>query len=99
MKYQALFSFKDKSKKLKCCFLKFLFGGLRVKFYPYCCQRARKRKTQKKEKLAVITQTSCQDIPMPCTTYMYMKPAVIIVVFSELKTKAKMKKLIYYQTI
>ena len=31
MKNQALFSSKDKSKKLKCCLLQFLFGPLRVK--------------------------------------------------------------------
>ena len=31
MKHQALFSSKDKSKKLKCCLLQFLFGALRVK--------------------------------------------------------------------
>ena len=31
MKNQALISFKDKSKKLKCCLLQFLFGALRVK--------------------------------------------------------------------
>ena len=30
MKNQALFSSKDKSKKLKCCLLQFLFGALRV---------------------------------------------------------------------
>ena len=30
MKSQALFSSKDKSKKLKCCLLQFLFGPLRV---------------------------------------------------------------------
>ena len=30
MKYQALFSSKDKSKKLKCRHLQFLFGALRV---------------------------------------------------------------------
>ena len=30
MKNQALFSSKDKSKKLKCCLLQFLFGTLRV---------------------------------------------------------------------
>ena len=30
MKNQALFSLKDKSKKLKCCLLQFLFGALRV---------------------------------------------------------------------
>ena len=31
MKNQALFSSKDKSEKLKCCLLQFLFGALRVK--------------------------------------------------------------------
>ena len=31
MKNQALFSSKDKSKKLKFCLLHFLFGALRVK--------------------------------------------------------------------
>ena len=31
MKHQVLFSLKDKSKKLKCCLLQFLFGALRVK--------------------------------------------------------------------
>ena len=30
MKNEALFSSKDKSKKLKCCLLQFLFGDLRV---------------------------------------------------------------------
>ena len=35
MKYQALFSLKDKSKKLKCRLLQFLFGALRVKVYRY----------------------------------------------------------------
>ena len=30
MKLQALFSSKDKSKKLKCRLLQFLFGALRV---------------------------------------------------------------------
>ena len=33
MKNQALFSLKDKSKKLKCRLLHFLFGTLRVKTY------------------------------------------------------------------
>ena len=32
MKNQALFSSKDKSKKLKCFLLQFLFGALRAKF-------------------------------------------------------------------
>ena len=31
MKYQALFSSKDKSKKIKCRLLQFLFGALSVK--------------------------------------------------------------------
>ena len=31
MKNQALFSSKDKSKKLKCRLLQFLFGALRFK--------------------------------------------------------------------
>ena len=31
MKNQALFSSKDKSKKLECRLLQFLFGALRVK--------------------------------------------------------------------
>ena len=31
MKNQALFFLKDKSKKLKCRLLQFLFGALRVK--------------------------------------------------------------------
>ena len=30
MKNQALFPSKDKSKKLKCCLLQFLFGALRA---------------------------------------------------------------------
>ena len=35
MKNQALFSSKDKSKKLKCCLLQFLFGALRVNVRPF----------------------------------------------------------------
>ena len=31
MKNQALFSWKDKGKKLKCRLLQFLYGALRVK--------------------------------------------------------------------
>ena len=33
MKNQALFSLKDKNKKLKCRLLQFLFGTFRVKIY------------------------------------------------------------------
>ena len=33
MKNQALFSSKDKSKKLKCQLLQFLFGAFRVKLF------------------------------------------------------------------
>ena len=36
MKNQVLFSSKDKSKKLKCRLLQFLFGALRVK----CSEKA-----------------------------------------------------------
>ena len=36
MKNQALFSSKDKSKKLKCHLLQFLFGALRVKSPGLC---------------------------------------------------------------
>ena len=35
MKNQALFSSKDKSKKLKCHLLQYLFGALRVKIICY----------------------------------------------------------------
>ena len=35
MKNQTLFSSKDKSKKLKCHLLQFLFGALRVKVLCY----------------------------------------------------------------
>ena len=35
MKNQALFSLKDKSKKLKCRLLQFLFGALRIKSFKY----------------------------------------------------------------
>ena len=34
MKNQALFSSKDKSKKLKYCLLLFLFGTLKVNHFP-----------------------------------------------------------------
>ena len=34
MKNQSLFSLKDKSKKLNCRLLQFLFGTLRVKTLP-----------------------------------------------------------------
>ena len=33
MKNQALFSLEDKSKKLKCRLLQFLFGALGIKTY------------------------------------------------------------------
>ena len=36
MKNQALFSLKDKSQKLKCHLLQFLFGTLRVKVPNIC---------------------------------------------------------------
>ena len=37
MKNQALFSLKDKSKKLKCRLLPFLFGTLKVKSVDTFC--------------------------------------------------------------
>ena len=39
MKNQALFSSKDKSEKIKCRLLQFLFGALRVKatYIKLCC--------------------------------------------------------------
>ena len=36
MKNQALFSSKDKSKKIKCRLLQFLFGASRVKYFEQC---------------------------------------------------------------
>ena len=33
MKNQALFPYEDKSKKIKCRLLQFLFGALRVKLW------------------------------------------------------------------
>ena len=39
MKNQALFSSKDKSKKLKCRLLQFLFGALRVKILAQTLQQ------------------------------------------------------------
>ena len=38
MKNQALFSSKDKSKKLKCRLLQFLFGAFRVNRNRVCTQ-------------------------------------------------------------
>ena len=46
MKNQALFSSKDKSRKLKCCLLQFLFGALTVKSKSHIGRRAN-RKSQK----------------------------------------------------
>ena len=40
MKSQALFSSKDKSKKLKCRLLQILFGALRVKLNGYTLRRS-----------------------------------------------------------
>ena len=42
MKNQALFSSKDKSKKLKCRLLQFLFGALRVKHH-FCLLLAKSK--------------------------------------------------------
>ena len=40
-KKQALFSSKDKGKKLKCRLLQFMFGTLRVKFVEYLSELRR----------------------------------------------------------
>ena len=44
MKQQALFSWKDKSKKLKCRLLRLLFDGLRVNKKIMIVNGKRKRK-------------------------------------------------------
>ena len=36
MKHEALFPYKDNSKKIKCRLLQFLFGALRVNRYQHC---------------------------------------------------------------
>ena len=41
MKNQALFSSKDKSKKIKCSLLQFLFGALRISCKVYVTSRAK----------------------------------------------------------
>ena len=43
MKNQALFSSKDKTKKLKCRLLQYLFGALRVNIY---CLSGSKKKSK-----------------------------------------------------
>ena len=55
MKSQALFSLKDKSKKLKCRLLQFLFGALRVKLKV----RMYKRVQVKKGLLDFFTVCKC----------------------------------------
>ena len=57
MKNQALFSSKDKSKKLKCCLLQFLFGALRVKSF-FCYLYAT---TTKKKKKIIIIEMICNS--------------------------------------
>ena len=49
MKNQALFSSKDKSKKLKCRLLQFLFGTLRIKFEMLCLCRSKVNQLQSGE--------------------------------------------------
>ena len=43
MKNQALFSSKDKSKKLKCRLLQFLFGALRINLYKHNSTKQKKQ--------------------------------------------------------
>ena len=52
MKHQALFPYKDKSKKIKCHLLQFLFGALRVKKKKLFIFH-KKKKTTKKKKPAI----------------------------------------------
>ena len=59
MKNQALFSSKDRSKKLKCCLLQFLIGALRVKLNskisgPCLTYQYRFSKTQFSEILVLV---------------------------------------------
>ena len=49
MKNQALFSSTDKSKKLKCRLLQFLFGNLRVKFMTFYTNRRPEKMPQFQE--------------------------------------------------
>ena len=49
MKNQALFSSKDKSKKLKCRLLQFLFGALRVRAHMTAKYFRQKTKTKRDE--------------------------------------------------
>ena len=52
MKNQALFSSQDKSKKIKCHLLQFLFGALRVSFEQ---QVPENQKSIKSEKVSEFT--------------------------------------------
>ena len=54
MKNQALFSLKDKSKKLKCGLLQFLFGTLRVNILSY----SRIRGSKERAKTLITVHTS-----------------------------------------
>ena len=59
MKHQALFSSKDKSKKLKCRLLQFLFGALMVN-YNYCihtCNTLLKHSVYLRQLHTILTNT------------------------------------------
>ena len=60
MKNQALFSSKDKRKKLKCRLLQFLFGALRVntKFNTSVYQRTDRRM----KNIYLLTYFICRDV-------------------------------------
>ena len=62
MKHQALFPHTDKTKKIKCCLLQFLFGALRVKL-PYSRLLVSGRYDTRKKNSAegyVMGRTMCQ---------------------------------------
>ena len=53
MKNQALFSSKDKSKKLKCRLLQFLFGALRVNLSDRITVQGKQRRRKNKASVSM----------------------------------------------
>ena len=51
LKHQALFSSRDKSKKLKCRLLQFLFGALRVKIHSAVPSTVDKKNNNNKKRI------------------------------------------------
>ena len=62
MKNQALFSSKEKSKKLKCCLLQFLFDALRYK--ELCCKNSKNVVLLKMEQFGLTMQQCIKEIQM-----------------------------------